>query len=126
MNHAKVELKPGGMFHYGMSSPDKNEVWGRFVFHEIHPISKLVYTVSFSDKHGGITRHPMAPSWPAEMLNVVELTEQDGKTTLTLTSWPINASDDDAQIFYDNFASMQAGFGGTYDQYESYLKEFQK
>lgn len=124
MIHATVDLRPGGMFHYGMSSPDGSEMWGRFVYREINPISKLTFVVSFSDKEGGITRHPMAPTWPAEMMNYAEFSEENGKTTVKLTGYPINCSDDEAQLFYDNFASMQGGFNGTFDQLDEYLATF--
>src|ERR1044072_817821 len=116
MKHASVDLKPGGMFLYGIDAPDGSEIWGRFVYQEISPISKLVYVTSFSDKNGGITRHPMAPTWPAEMMTVVELSEENGKTTLKLTSWPVNAAPHEEEIFYGSFESMKGGFGGTYDK----------
>ena len=123
MKHATVDLRPGGMFHYGMEAPDGTEMWGRFVYREIHPVSKLVFVVSFSDKSGGITRHPIAPDWPAEMMNILELSESNGKTTLTLTGYPINATGPEEDIYYSNFGSMNGGFNATYDQLEKYLKE---
>jgi len=124
MIHATVDLRPGGMFHYGMSSPDGSEMWGRFVYKEIIPISKLVFVVSFSDKNGGVTRHPMAPTWPAEMMNYAEFSEENGKTTVKLTGYPINCTEDEARLFYDSFAGMQGGFNGTFDQLDQYLATF--
>lgn len=125
MIHASVDLRPGGLFHYGMVAPDGTEMWGRFVYKEINPISNLSFVVSFSDKEGGIGRHPMAPTWPAELMNFVEFSEENGKTTVKLTGYPINCSDDEAQLFYDNFASMQGGFNGTFDQLDAYLLNLQ-
>jgi uncharacterized protein YndB with AHSA1/START domain len=123
MKHATVDLRPGGMFLYGMESPDGTEMWGRFVYREIDPISKLTFVVSFSDKDGGITRHPMAPTWPAEMLNITEFSEENGKTTIRMTGYPINCTDEEAQIYYDNFASMNQGFNGTFEQLQAYLAQ---
>lgn len=121
MKHATVDLRPGGMFLYGMDAPDGTEMWGRFVYREIDPISRLTFVVSFSDPNGGITRHPMAPTWPAEMMNITELSEENGKTTVKITGYPINCTEDEAQLYYDNFESMTGGFNGTYDQLEQYL-----
>ena len=59
------------MFHYGMRGPDGSEMWGKFVYREIAPPERLVFIVSFSDENGGMTRHPMAPTWPLEMLNTL-------------------------------------------------------
>ena len=32
---SRVDLRPGGMFHYGMTAPDGSEMWGRFLYREI-------------------------------------------------------------------------------------------
>ncbi len=117
----KLDFRPGGMFHYGLRSPNGQEMWGRFVYREIVPEEKIVSVLSFSDPQGGITRHPMSPDWPAEMLNVATFTETAGKTTLTIRSTPLNASEAERQIFRDGFKSMEGGFGGTFDQLDAFL-----
>lgn len=63
-----LDLKPGGIFHYGMQAPDGSEMWGKWVFREVVKPERLVFISSFSDKDAGLTRHPMAPTWPIEML----------------------------------------------------------
>ena len=123
MISCKVDLRPGGMFHYGMQTPDGNEMWGKFVYREVKPEERLVFVVSFSDKNAGTTRHPMSESWPLEMLNTITLEEKNGKTILTLRAAPINAQPEEAKIFYSSFAQMDQGFKGTYDQLDEYLSE---
>jgi uncharacterized protein YndB with AHSA1/START domain len=60
---AKIgELKPGGVFHYCIRSPQGQEMWGRFVYREIVRNERLVYINSFSDAEGGIGRHPSGGS----------------------------------------------------------------
>jgi uncharacterized protein YndB with AHSA1/START domain len=118
---AKVDLRPGGMFHYGMVGPDGSEMWGKFIYREITPPERMVFIVSFSDENGGTTRHPMAPTWPREMLNVVTLTENGDKTTLTLRSSAYNATEEERATFKAGHASMQGGFTGTFDQLTAYL-----
>jgi uncharacterized protein YndB with AHSA1/START domain len=77
---AKIsELKPGGMFHYCLRSPQGQEMWGRFVYREIVPNKRLVYINSFSDPEGGIGRHPLAPNWPLQLLSTITFAEKDGK-----------------------------------------------
>jgi len=118
---AKVDLRPGGMFLYGMTAPDGSEMWGKFIYREIVPPERMVFIVSFSDENGGTTRHPMAPTWPIEMLNTVTLTEHGEKTTLTLRSSAYNATEEERATFKAGHASMQGGFGGTFDQLVDYL-----
>ena len=67
MMSCTLDLRVGGTFHYGMKSPEGYEMWGKWIFREIVAPERLGILVSFSDKDGGITRHPMAPDWPAQM-----------------------------------------------------------
>jgi uncharacterized protein YndB with AHSA1/START domain len=121
MRTCKVDLRPGGLFHYSMAAPNGFEMWGKFVYREIVKPERIVFVNSFSDEAGGITRHPMSPAWPQEVLNVLTLTEQNGKTTVTLRGGPINATEEERKIFAEGFASMQQGFSGTFDQLDAYL-----
>jgi uncharacterized protein YndB with AHSA1/START domain len=118
---SQLDFRPGGIFHYGISLPDGNEMWGKFVYHEITEPERIVFVSSFSDKDGGITRAPFSQAWPLEVLNELTLTERDGKTTLTLRGGPINATDEEYKTFESAFGSMQQGFGGTFDQLDEYL-----
>jgi uncharacterized protein YndB with AHSA1/START domain len=122
MSCCKVDLRPGGLFHYGMKTPDGHEMWGKFVYREIVPPEKLVFVVSFSDPQGGTTRHPMAPTWPLEMLNTVTFTQEtDGITKVVLRAVPVNASAEERKVFKEGHKSMQQGFTGTLDQLTAYL-----
>ncbi|MBV8543458.1 MAG: SRPBCC domain-containing protein [Acidobacteria bacterium] len=118
---ANIDLRPGGMFHYGMVAPDGSEMWGKFIYREIVPPERMVFIVSFSDESGGTTRHPMAPTWPLEMLNTVTLTEHGDKTTLTLRSSAYAATEEERATFKAGHSSMQGGFTGTFDQLAAYL-----
>ena len=116
-----LDFRPGGMFHYGLVSPNGQEMWGRFIYREIVPMEKIVSVNSFSDPQGGITRHPMSPDWPAEMLNTAMFAERNGRTTLTLRSSPLNATEAEMRVFADGFKSMEGGYTGTLDQLDAYL-----
>jgi uncharacterized protein YndB with AHSA1/START domain len=118
---AKLDLRPGGMFHYGMRGPDGSEMWGKMVYREITPPERLVVIVSFSDENGGTTRHPMAPAWPLEMLNTITFAGRGDKTTITLRSSAWNATEEERATFKAGHASMQGGFTGTFNQLVEYL-----
>ncbi len=122
MGVAKLELRPGGIFHYSMRPPDGRELWGRFVYREISAPGRLVFIVSFSDATGGVVRHWLSPTWPLEVLNTLTLAEEGGRTTLTLRGVPINATEQERKTFEDGSGSMQQGFKGTLDQLDGYLK----
>lgn len=117
-----MDLRPGGIFHYGMTAPDgKTTMWGRFVYREVVEPSRLAFVVSFSDENGGVTRHPMAADWPLEILNVLTLEESGGRTTLTLEGWPLHASESERRAFEGGIGSMEKGFAGTFGQLVAYL-----
>jgi uncharacterized protein YndB with AHSA1/START domain len=118
---SEMELRPGGSFHYAMRTADGQTMWGKFVYREINPPSRIVFVNSFSDEAGGVTRHPMAPTWPLEMLSVFTFEELGDKTKFTVHWSPLNASEEERATFAEGHASMQQGWGGTLDKLEAYL-----
>jgi uncharacterized protein YndB with AHSA1/START domain len=116
----KMDLRPGGIFHYFMRRP-QGEVWGKFVYREIVAPERIVFVNSFSNEKGDTVRGPFHPNLPPETLNTVTLSEHEGKTTLTLRSRPINATEEERKTYESFRDSMQKGFGGTFDQLEEYL-----
>ena len=117
----KLELKPGGVFHYGMQTPDGNEMWGKFIYREIHAPDRLVFVNCFSDKDGNTCPNPWMPVWPLETLNVVSFEEVDGKTVITLRGAPINPTPEELKAYEGLKESMQQGFSGTWAQLDEYL-----
>jgi uncharacterized protein YndB with AHSA1/START domain len=118
----KVDLRPGGIFLYGMKAPDGAEMWGKFVYREIKAPEKLVFVVSFSDAQGGVTRHPSSPGWPQYILSTVEFSALNGKTKVSIRWIPHEATEAERRTFEEGRPSMQQGWGGTLDQLETYLK----
>ena len=115
------ELKPGGIFHYCLRSPQGQEMWGRFVYREIVPNKRLVYINSFSDPEGGVSRHPLHKDWPLQLLSTITFAEKDGKTTVTIHWVPYEATEVEHETFKKGKDSMQGGWTGTLDQLEAYL-----
>ncbi len=118
---AKMDLRPGGTYHYCMKYGDAEPMWGLIVYREITPPERLVYVQSFSDAHRNITRHPMSPTWPAHMLTTVTLMRQFGKTILTLEWEPIDPTPEERATFEGGRAGMSMGWKGSLDALEEYL-----
>src|SRR5205807_1937556 len=64
-----IDLRPGGIFHYGMQAPNGNQLWGKWVLREIVTPERLAFVVSFSNEAGGTTRNPWSPDWPLDVLS---------------------------------------------------------
>jgi uncharacterized protein YndB with AHSA1/START domain len=127
MVKAEMDLKPGGMFHYGMKTPDgAHTMWGKLVYREIAEPERLIVVVSFCDENAKAIRHPMAPTWPLEVLSTMTFTEKNGKTTITMRGVPLNANEKEIKMYKSGYAGMQQGFAGTFAQLEEYLSKIQK
>lgn len=117
---ARLDLRPGGLFVYAMVA-NGYAMWGRFVYRDIEPQSRIVFVNSFSDADGGLTRAPFADAWPLQTLNTWTFTEVDGKTLIDVHGQPIDASEAEIAVFIAGFDSMRMGFGGTFDKLDAYL-----
>ena len=118
---ASQDLRPGGLYHYCLTSADGHEMWGKVVYREIEAPTRLVYINSFSDANGGTTRHPMAKAWPLELITTFTLAEANGKTELTITWLPQNATPEEIECFNTSHAGMTQGWTGTLDNLSEYL-----
>ena len=119
---SQMDLRPGGIYHYAMQTPDGKVMWGKFTYREITPPDRIVFINSFSDEAGGVTRHPMAPGWPLQMLSTFTFEDAPGgKTKFTVRWMPHEATAEEQQTFEAGRTSMTQGWGGTLDQLEAYL-----
>lgn len=119
--YARLDLRPGGSYHYGLRMADGKEIWGMWVFREIRKPERLVFVQNFSDPQGGVTRHPLAPDWPQKMLSTIRF-EPQGKGTLLSVEWqPIEASEAELKVFEAGRPGMNQGWSGTFEQLVAYL-----
>jgi uncharacterized protein YndB with AHSA1/START domain len=119
---SKMDLRPGGIYHYGMRAPDGTAMWGKFVYREIVRPERIVLVNSFSDENGGVTRHPMAPDWPLQMVTTFTFEDLGGGRTKFTTTWvTLDATEAERAVFDKNHDSMTQGWTGTLDQLETYL-----
>ena len=88
---------------------------------EIAAPNRIVVVNSFSDETGGITRHPMSPTWPREMLSTFTLDEQGGQTTVAIEWIPLNPTEEERKTFDGAHDGMKQGWTGTFDQLAEYL-----
>lgn len=124
--HADMDFRIGGRYHYGIEGPDGLQMWGMQQYLDIVPEHRIVHLQSFSDKNGGLGRHPMAPTWPAYMhVTATYQDDAEGTTAYTLTWSPHDSDEVGHQTFTQARAGMQAGFGGTFAKLDAYLSMLQ-
>jgi uncharacterized protein YndB with AHSA1/START domain len=119
---SKMDLRVGGTYHGAMRGPDGKVMWAKFVYREISPPRRLVWEHSFSDEAGGLTRHPLSPTWPLRLLTTVTLEDAPGgKTKLTLVWSLLDASDQERKTFDAAHDGMRGGWGGSFERLDDYL-----
>jgi uncharacterized protein YndB with AHSA1/START domain len=119
---AKMDFRTGGTYLGAMRAGDGPVMWAKFVYRDIAAPERLVWVHSFSDEAGGLTRHPLSPTWPLEMLTTVTFAEEPGgKTKVNLRWSPLNAKAEEQATFNAAHDSMQGGWGGTFERLDAYL-----
>jgi len=116
------DLRPGGILHSSLASPDGRTMWAKFVYREVSAPSRLVWVHSFSDEHANVTRAPFFDgNWPLELLTTVTFADDGAGTRVTLTWTPLNATDIERQTFAANMPSMNQGWTGSFEELDAFL-----
>jgi len=123
---SKHSLHDGGILHYALREPNGQEMWERFVYIEAVSPEKLVFTNSFSDASGKVTRHPIIPTFPLEMMNTLVFTGTGQKTILTMKCKPHHATYEEEKTFRENREYVKKGLAVTFDQLDQYLASILK
>lgn len=123
--YSKLDFRVGGTHHYAMDAGG-GQLWGMQKYLEIVPLEKIVLIQSFSDKDGGITRHPAAATWPAEMLATTVLEDAGpGECKVTVTWAPYNSDEAGNATFDAAREGMSGGFGALFTKMDAYFAEIQ-
>jgi uncharacterized protein YndB with AHSA1/START domain len=118
---AKMDLRPGGFYHWGMRTPDGKELWGKWLLREIVRPARLVYINAFSDPQGNLARHPFNENWPSRLLTTITFEERARKTLVTVRWSPYEATVAERATFDAGHDSMRTGWGGTLEQLDAHV-----
>lgn len=121
MTVVKLDLRPGGIFHYGLRSLDGHEVWGRFTYVDVAAPEKLIFINSFTDESGAVTRSSQHAAWPLEVFNICTFSASAQRTLLSMKGRPHNATAQERKTFAENRDTVKKGFTATFDQLDRYL-----
>jgi uncharacterized protein YndB with AHSA1/START domain len=100
----EIDLRPGGPWHFVWRKDDSTEMEMRGQYREVVPPERLVNTESW----GG--------EWP-ETVNTIAFTEEDGRTTVTITVlYPSQEAREAATA-----TGMESGMNRSFDLLDGYL-----
>jgi uncharacterized protein YndB with AHSA1/START domain len=112
----KIDLRPGGLWHYCMRSAEGDEHWVRHVYQEIVRPEKIVYTATFADAEANPTKDI------PEQLGTVRFIEQEGNKTKLVTTIKFATAE---ELKMTVKMGMREGFAMTLENLAKYLMEFQ-
>jgi uncharacterized protein YndB with AHSA1/START domain len=123
MQFLRSDIRTGGSTFYLMTNHADVTMYGRAKYEVIDRPGRLVYTQEFCDENEKLSRHPMAPVWPATMLATVELiAEGPDRTRVTVTWEPArDVTPEELKAFVDARASMTQGWTGSFDKLDALL-----
>ncbi len=125
MRFLRADIRPGGSAFFVMTNRAGITLHGRFEYQQIQRPNLVVYTQQFCDEQENISRHPLAPVWPATMLSTVLLTaETSERTRVTLTSECTGQfTAEELQAFIAERPGMTQGWTGSFDKLEELLAD---
>lgn len=112
----KMDVKPGGIWHYCMrpakanEPAGKQESWGLATYREVINPERLAYTDSFSDKDGNIQKG-------TEMPTTVDFADLNNQTKITVRTQFATVE----QLESAEAMGMVQGFSETLDRLEKLL-----
>lgn len=125
MEILKGEIKVGGQVFYSMASDKIPTMYGQVDYLKIEKPNLLVYTQTFRDAQGNISRHPFAPTWPEVMMTIVEFhAEDDNQTRVTIKWEPYgDVTQKELDVFIAARGGMTEGWTGSLDRLEAALSD---
>jgi uncharacterized protein YndB with AHSA1/START domain len=123
MKFFKSDIKLGGKTFYMMTTDTGLKMYGRAEYLEMTKPNRIVYTQQFCDENENLSRHPMAPTWPATMLTTVSFfSEGDTQTRVTI-EWEAygDYTPEEMATFVSARAGMTQGWTGSFDKLDDFL-----
>lgn len=123
MTFIRSDIRPGGSTFYYMDGAGP-KMYGRANYLEMKKPSRLKYTQEFCDEKENLSRHPMAPTWPATMMTTVDFVAESSNETRVTITWEVvgNYTQEELNTFIAGKAGMTQGWTGSFDKLETYLE----
>lgn len=123
MEFLRADIRPGGNSLSRMTNGQGMTMYACAEYREITRPQRIVYVQNFCDEHGTLSRHPLAPTWPAYMLTQVTLTEEGPDRTRVTVEWAPcgEATPTEIDTFVAGRAGMTGGWTGSFDKLEAVL-----
>lgn len=123
MSFLRADIRTGGSTLWSMTNGQGVTMYARAEYREIVRPHRIVYVQNFCDADEALSRHPLAPTWPAYMLTQVTLTEEGPDRTRVTIEWEPYGETTPVEVetFVAGRAGMTGGWTGSFDKLEEVL-----
>lgn len=124
MQFLRSDIRRGGSSFFRMTGNNLT-MYGRVQYVQIDKPDRLVYTQQFCDEQENLSRHPLAPTWPATMLTTVVFTPEGPERTRVTVTWEPDGptTPEELAAFIQERTGMTQGWTGSFDKLESLLPQ---
>lgn len=125
MTYLKSDIKEGSSTLYMMKNAEGFTMYNTATYLEIKRPTKLVYTQSFCDEKGNITKAPFDMDWPRTMKTTIVFAEEDTDQTRVTATWELvgDYTQSELQTFIKERPGMTVGWTGSFDKLEDLLSK---
>ncbi len=122
MEFHRIDIRSGGEGFYSMGN-GAFTMYGKLAYERIERPHLVQYTQCFTDAQENLSRHPMAPTWPAYMHTTVRLTAEGPARTRVTVRWQpgAEATPEELATFIEARGGMTQGWTGSFDKLEAHL-----
>jgi uncharacterized protein YndB with AHSA1/START domain len=121
----KLDVRPGGVWLNEMKWGEDGGQREKMAYTEVVEPEKLVWHHSMTDADWNVIANPMMADWPKVLLTVVTFEDLGGRTKMTLTWTPHEASEAECACFAGAMAGLDRGWGSGMDILAEMLAELQ-
>ena len=126
MEFIRTEIVENGTSFYKMTTDTGMVMFGKIKYLKFNKPNTIIYTQQFSDENENLSRHPLAPVWPATMLTTITLEEEPDNSTRVTVKWEPcdHFTEEELLAFIEAKAGMTIGWTGSFDKLEDYISTF--
>ncbi len=120
----RFDLEPGGVWLNEMKWGE-NSNFQKMQFLDVVTGQKLIWHHISCDADWNTAVNPMMPDWPRILLTTVTFADDGGKTMVSLSQQPHEASEAEIACFAETMAGMDKGWGAGYAILDELFSELQ-
>ena len=120
--YQSANIVEGGSALHKMVMPNGHEMWLLTKYSKLNPYTTIVFRQYQSNQDGDVLP-PSMPNWPEEIQSVINLSEEDGVTTMEFIWRPIDPTPEQAEGWAASHSQGAGGWATSFGMLAEYLSQ---